>query len=67
MMIDGKDLKIGDTIKVWWSPKRDTILSLEPYEGPLECLDGARVAHFAILETGMTIPADESYELINRP
>lgn len=29
----GADLKVFDTIEVWWSPNRDTITELRPYNG----------------------------------
>ena len=50
-MIDvmGRDLRVGDVIKVWWSPGHDKIVSLEPYRGPLTCFkDGAAIARFAL-------------------
>lgn len=53
----GNALKIGDTIEVWWQPGRDTILSLQPYTGPLAYLftHGAQLASFALLSSGMTV------------
>lgn len=55
----GRDLKVGDTIEVWWSPRRDTILSLRPYTGRLTCFKaGAKLAEFALNQTGMTIEND---------
>ena len=53
----GKELKVGDTIEVWWG--RDRITALRPYNGPLAHLwadqGGARLADFALNKTGMTI------------
>lgn len=66
--VDGKDLRVGDTIEVWWTPRRDTITDLRPYTGKLASLwpTGARIAGFAICATGMTIGNDEQYDLIAR-
>ena len=65
MIRTGSELQVGDTIKVWWAPNRDTILSLEPYHGPLRHLfpKGAQIASFAI-GPGMTIDNGDHYELI---
>ena len=62
----GRELKVGDTIEVWWHPHRDTIVSLRPYEGSLLKLwtDGAQIAEFALLKTGMTIDNGDIYEKI---
>lgn len=66
--ITGVDLRVGDTIEVWWNPKRDTITSLRPYNGPLAHLfkDGVSLAEFAILKSGMTIDHGETFTLIAR-
>jgi hypothetical protein len=48
----GSELKAGDTIDAWWG--RDTIMSFEPYNGPLFS-EGSRIARFARNQTGMTI------------
>lgn len=68
----GKDLKVGDTIKVWWSavtavPNEDTITKLIPYTGRLAYLwpKGAQLASFRYLKSGMTIDNKESYERID--
>ena len=65
MIVQGKDLKVGDTIEVWWTPKRDTITALRPYTGPLERLAGARLADFALNTTGMTIEANDDFVVLN--
>ena len=55
----GKDLKVGDTIAIWYAGGRGTITELAPYTGPLTCWpEGARVASFAQTNLGMTIPND---------
>jgi hypothetical protein len=61
--ISGKELQIGDTIEVWWTPGRDTVTTLRPYSGPLANLfpDGAQIAGFALLGTGMTIDNAERF------
>jgi hypothetical protein len=61
-VIAAADLRVGYTIKVWWRPGADTITSLVPYTGPLECLRGGRLATFAILRGGMTIEPGSEYE-----
>lgn len=55
--IFGREIKPGDTIEVWWTPQRDTVISLRPYNGPLAHLfkDGAQLAEFALNKVGMTI------------
>jgi len=59
----GSDLRIGDTIEVWWQPRRDTIVSLSPYRGPLASIfpSGAQIAAFAI-GPSMTIDNGGLYE-----
>lgn len=68
--VRGRDLKVGDTIQVWWAPRRDIITKLIPYHGPLAYLwdkdGGARLASFALLKTGMTIEPVQWYEVLNR-
>lgn len=63
--VRGASLKVGDTVAVWWRPKRDTITALRPYTGPLAHLfpKGAQIAEFALLRGGMTIDNDDSYEV----
>lgn len=64
----GRDLRVGDTIEVWWQPNRDTITGLRPYKGPLAHIwqEGAMLADFAILKTGMTIDCGGLYDRITR-
>lgn len=65
----GKELKVNDTIETWWAPGRDTILSLSPYDGPLNDVfapDGAQIASFAI-GPGMTIEGGALFTLVARP
>jgi hypothetical protein len=71
--VRGKKLKVGDTIRVWWSSyagqtdNTDTIMKLEPYKGSLAKLfkDGAQLAWFAHnSNAGMTIDNAEMYEVI---
>lgn len=70
----GSDLKVGQTIKVWWSssqrragkpPNEDTITELTPYKGPLSYLfpQGAQIAVFAHCP-GMTIDNSDYYEVV---
>jgi hypothetical protein len=57
-------LKVGDVIEVWWKPGLDTIVDLQPYLGPLECLRGGRLATFAQLRSGMTIEPGSMYRRV---
>lgn len=59
-----EDLRVGDTIEVWWQPRRDTITALRPYSGPIDCFRGAMVAEFALLRSGMTIEPGSKYQRI---
>lgn len=62
----GSELKVGDTINVWWHPHRDTILGLRPYTGPLAHIfpKGAQLADFALNRSGMTIENDRDFEVV---
>lgn len=64
--VKGSDLHVGDTIEVWWSPRRDTIIGLRPYDGPLAGIfpQGASIAQFAS-GAGMTIDHSDWFERIN--
>lgn len=65
--VKGADLKPGDTIEVWWNPRRDVITALVPYKGPLAYLfpEGASIAEFGICQTGMTIDHGDYFNRIN--
>lgn len=67
--VRGGDLKPGDFIEVWWSPRRDMITHFEAYKGPLAYLwpKGARIAYFGICKTGMTIGNDDMETLVAGP
>ena len=62
----GSELKPHDTIVVWWSPRRDMITRLTPYNGPLSYLfsKGAQCASFANNRGGMTIDNNELFDVI---
>jgi len=64
--VDASELRVGDTIEVWWQPNRDTITKLYKYIGPLDkdVLKGTVIAEFAILKSGMTIEAGSLYNRI---
>src|SRR5713226_6030876 len=67
----GKQLRIGDTIEVWWGNGRDTLTALRPYNGPLSHLwnryvGGARLADFAISKVGMTIEPQVMFNVLHR-
>lgn len=61
----GKDLKVGDVVKVWWSPGFDKIVGLRPYNGRLDCLKDAKLADFALYQVGMTIEAGIVFEVVS--
>jgi hypothetical protein len=68
MITLGKNLRVGDTIEIWWRPGRDTITRLTPYTGPLrnlwDCHGGARLAEFALSKTGMTIDPQSEFNVL---
>ena len=66
--VTGADLRVGDTIEVWWRPRRDTITELREYTGRLRHLwkRGARLASFGICKSGMTCGNDEDFKRIVR-
>lgn len=64
--VGASELRVGDTIEVWWTPGRDTITELRPYTGPLECLKEGEIAIFALYTGGMTIEPGSRYRVLNR-
>lgn len=60
--VRGKDLKVGDTILVWWRPHQDTITDLAPYTGPYP--EFIAIARFALNPVGMTIEGEGRYEVV---
>lgn len=56
-IVSGRDLRLGDCIKTWWEPGRDTVIEIRPYQGSLAYLwpDGAAIARFVTNHAGMTI------------
>ncbi len=68
MRVLGSELRPGDTIQVWWRPRRDTITALRPYRGPLAGLfpEGAQIAEFALGACGMTIDNGDLYDVLAR-
>lgn len=67
-LVRGRDLRVGDTIDVWWGTRRDTIWAMRPITGPLAAttLKDARVASFTQINSGMTILADQMFEVVGR-
>lgn len=59
--VTGASLQVGDTIRVWWGDKRDTIRRFEPRAGDRPDLQ--QVAVFASGH-GMTISRIEQYHII---
>jgi hypothetical protein len=66
LVVSGADLRVGDTLEVWWTGNRDTITAIRAYTGPLACLKGARLADFALLRTGMTIEPGSRHVVVSR-
>lgn len=66
MTLKGSELRPGDVIEVWWRPRRDVIISLRPYAGPLASLfpEGAQLAEFALNRIGMTIDNSDTFVLV---
>lgn len=66
-MVPTRDLKVGDVIRVWWKPGRDTITRLTPYTGPLlsDLGEGTLIADFALNPVGMTLEAGAWFERIS--
>ncbi len=63
----GSELKPGDSIRVWFAPYVDKLVSLTPYEGPLAYLfapTGASLAAFACSTLGMTIEHGAQFERV---
>lgn len=60
------DLRVGDTLAVWWGNGRDTITALRTYSGPLEDVLGAgsKLAEFALFKTGMILEGHGLYQRI---
>ena len=65
-VINSSDLRVGDTIRAWWRPGRDTVTKLVPYNGPLDLGPNPQIASFAICKSGMTITHVDDFELICR-
>lgn len=62
----GRDLQVGDVVRVWWAPGTDRITKLVPYKGKLSHLwnGEARLADFAMSRVGMTIEPDAAFEVV---
>ena len=63
-IIDANELKVGDTIEVWWAPGRDTVIAIDPYNGPLKDIISC-IARFALLKSGMSIGHTDQFNRIN--
>jgi hypothetical protein len=69
--IKGSELRSGDILHVWWSnahqkePNRAIITRIESYKGDLKHLftEGASIAYFVCLRTGMTIDHSDYYDV----
>lgn len=57
-----RDLRVGDTIAVWWPPGKDTITDIRPYTGRLECMNGGILMDFATLSVGMSAAPNDRFE-----
>lgn len=68
--VNGKDLQIGDTVKVWWKPTTDTITGIRPYQGRYvkeEKWRGAMFLKFAWLNGEMTCFPYDTFEVVAGP
>ena len=62
----GFELQVGDTLKVWWRPGRDTISKMSLYDGPYKGQKdfiGARIAQFTVRTLMMTILAQDVFDV----
>jgi hypothetical protein len=59
----GKELKVGDVIKVWWNPGWNKITMLHPMRSLLPEMKDARAASFELFPTGMTIEPGMAFEV----
>jgi hypothetical protein len=64
--VEACKVKVGDTVKVWWAPRRDMVTAIEPYRGPLECMQGGWIFKFAILpvKSGMSVAPGDMFEKV---
>ncbi len=65
--VAGKDLKVGDVVAMS-SSRADVITGFRPYVGPLADMwpTGARIAFFAGMRVGMTIPNSDDFSVTVR-
>lgn len=65
-LVKGKDLRVGMVLRVWWGYKRDTIMGIVPYVGPLagEFPEGASIVRFALCQDGMTVDHAADCEVV---
>lgn len=65
MQVKAEDLRVGDTIEVWWKSGRDTILEIKPYIGDLaDIMCG--IATFAVWGIGMSLEKGQTFEVVGR-
>ena len=66
VVVSGRDLRVGDSLGVWWipEPRRDQIISIRPYAGPLAHLwpEGAVLVDFAS-GPGMSVGLDDRFRV----
>lgn len=64
----GRELQVGDVVRVWWRNEGDMITALDPYTGPLsaELGEGAQVARFAVNTLGMTVEPEAPFAAVHR-
>lgn len=60
------ELRVGDTIRVWWPPGRDTIVRLDPVCRAVAggAGEGTLLADFVLSPTGMTLEAGAWFERV---
>jgi hypothetical protein len=60
----GKHLKVGDTIEVWWQPKRDTITNMTPHSGKNAYIfepGGAQFFTFQVNQAGISMGNNDHF------
>jgi hypothetical protein len=64
--IEAHEVKVGDTLEIWWAPHRDTVVAIRPYTGRLECLKGGWIFRFALLPSKeMSVAPGDCFQRAN--
>jgi hypothetical protein len=66
----GRYLKVGDTIEVWWYPKRDRITDLAPHSGQNAYIfepGGAQFIIFEVNQEGISMGNNDHFWVMEHP